>query len=128
MKWYNLIFFHVFKRYYKNGKFKNDIPWLTATGIVGMATFFYLVFIYILFYYFIFKKSPEAPNKLPFIISGFIVLVANCFWFIGNKRYLTIYEMYKEKYRNDKITEVLSWIFVVLAIPIFMITVLLLRT
>ncbi len=53
MNWYNLVFYHIFKRYYKDGKYKNDIPSLTASVIVGVSSYFYIICGLILGYYFL---------------------------------------------------------------------------
>lgn len=112
MNWYKLVFFHVFKCYYKNGKYTNDIPWLTATGIVSVSTGFLLSSIFLLFYYFfIDTKLPKLDNT--FTLIGFIFILINYFWITNKKRYLIIYESYRKSNKNNKVSEVLSWVYII---------------
>ena len=79
MSWYKIIFFHVFKRYYKDGKFINDIPWLTTSVIVGVSSSFYLLSLTVLFYFFFIDHDVPQLNKYPILICGFVFAVANYF-------------------------------------------------
>lgn len=113
MNWYHLIFFHVFKRYYKDGKYTNDIPWLTATGIVSVPTGFLISTFYLLIYYFFIDRDvPKLDNTFTLLGCAFVFL--NYLWFIYQKRYLKIYEEYRESDKNNKVTAVLSWIYIIL--------------
>jgi hypothetical protein len=113
MDWYNLVFYHVFKRYYKNGNYKNDIPWLTATGILSVSTFFFLTGIFVVFYYFFINKNIPQLNNL-YTIFGIIFTVLNCLWFTYKNRYLSIYKHYQALTTNNRKTEILSWLYIIL--------------
>jgi len=113
MNLYKLIFFHIFKRYYKNGTFKNDIPWLTASVILGVSSSFYVISLLILSYYVFIDNDVPTLNKYPIIICGFVFVVINYLWFTYKKRYLKIHEEYQISNKSNKITEVLSWIYII---------------
>lgn len=114
MSWYIIIFFHVFKRYYKDGKFTKDIPWLTTSVIVGVSSSFYLLSLTVLFYFFFIDHDVPELNKYPILICGFLFAVANYLWFTHQKRYLKIYEEYRQSDKNNKVSAILSWIYIIL--------------
>jgi hypothetical protein len=113
MNWYKLIFFHIFKRYYKNGSFTNDIPWLTASVIVGLSSFFYVLGLLVLAYFFFIDHNVPKLKKYPLLISGFAFAITNYLWFTYKKRYLKIHAEYRTSNKNNKVTEVLAWIYVI---------------
>lgn len=126
MEWYNIVFFHVFKRYYKNGRYKNDVPWLTASVILGMSSLLYLFSLYVILYYSINNSTPEI-KKYVFLPLGLTTIIINCLWFIGSRRYLRIYERYRERLLRDKKSTVLSWTYVFGGYALFILVILLLR-
>lgn len=126
MTWYNLVFFHVFKRYYKNGRYKNDIPWLTASVIVGMSSMFYLFTFTYLTYFFANGEMLELDKK-SFLTLGISFVVLNWLWFTGGNRYLMIFDNFKERYLRDKLTETLSWVYVFGAYAAFILMIVILR-
>jgi hypothetical protein len=115
MNWYNLVFYHVFIRYYKNGKYKNDIPWLTVSVLVGVCSYFYFLNAILLgYFFFISKTAPLLENFRTAIIGGcFVFVIINYFWFTYKKRYLKIYEEYKTSNNSNRVTEILSWIYII---------------
>jgi len=127
MEWFNIIFFHIFKRYYKNGRYKNDIPWLTASGIIGVASSFYLFSFYLLGHLWVYGFVPHKINKNIIIPLGFFVTFLIVAWFVGKKRYLSIYNKFKDQYSKDRLTETLSWIFVIAPYILFISLILILK-
>ncbi|MBB6611037.1 hypothetical protein H7F15_08315 [Pontibacter sp. Tf4] len=126
MAWYNLIFFHVFKRYYKNGRYKNDIPWLTASVIIGVSGVLYLFTITDIIYFYANGEMPESDEKYLRPLGLFFVAL-NWIWFTGGKRYLKIFDNFKERYLRDKLTETLSWAYVFGAYVAFILMIVTLR-
>jgi hypothetical protein len=126
MTWYNLVFFHVFKRYYKNGRYKNDIPWLTASVIVGVSTMFYIFSFTYLTYFFVNGEMLELDKK-SFLTLGISFVAINWLWFTGGNRYLMIFHSFKERYLRDKLTETLSWVYVFGAYVAFILMIVTLR-
>ena len=127
MNLYNIIFFHIFKRYYNNGKYKNDIPWLTATGIISVSTFFLLSSMITLIYYFFNNKISLIINA-EFSYYGLLFTLINCLWFASNKRYLKIYKDLKISKVNNRKLEILTWIYVFLGIASIPIVALMVRS
>ncbi len=126
MNWYNLVFYHIFKRYYKDNKYKNDIPWLTATGIISVPTFFLLTSVFAIIYY-LFVESNVPQIGSTFTIFGLAFTVINYLWFTYNKRYLSIYEHYKTSATNNRRTEILSWLYIILGFASLPLVALLIR-
>ncbi|MCG3164424.1 MAG: hypothetical protein POELPBGB_00178 [Bacteroidia bacterium] len=125
MKWYKIIFFHVFKRYYKNGMYKNDLPWLTASSIIAVSSSFYVFSFYLLAYYFINGYMPDHLEKRIIIPIGFLIVIPIVIWFVSKKRYLTIYNELRTSHSNHKSSEILSWLFVFGAYLLFVVLTLL---
>lgn len=113
MNWYKLLFFHIFKRYYKGGEYKSDILWLTAIVIVAVPSSFYLLTIVGCFYYFFINENIPTLNENAIIVYGFVFVSINCLWIIHNEQYLKIYNEYKLSSRNTKMIEIFSWVYVV---------------
>jgi hypothetical protein len=113
MNWYKMIFYHVFKRYYKDGNYKNDIPWLTATGIVSVSTGFMISSVYIFSYYsFVDKNVPQLDNR--FTLLGLIFIVANFIFFTHKKRYMEIFAFFKGSEKDNKLWGIISWGYIIL--------------
>lgn len=113
MNWYNLIFFHVFKKYYKNGKYKNDIPWLTASCILGTASSLLIISLIVLFNLLSSNRNIELNNN--HLLFGCLFVVFNTLWFKYKSRYLTIYELFKKSKFNSKTFEMLAWVYLALS-------------
>lgn len=127
MNWYQVIFFHIFKLYYKDGKYTNDIPWLTASVIVGVSTSFYLLSLVVLCYFFFIGRDVPLLNKYPILICGFVFSVANYLWFTYKKRYLKIYDQYRTSNKNNNVTAVLSWTYIILGFALVPVVTLIIR-
>lgn len=118
------LFFVIFNSYYKDNQFKNDNPPLTVGGLFT-AMFFgiYMFFCYSYIYY-IDIDARQGPSKaLGYIIAllSFITTYVVFFW---NKRYLSIYEKYKDNaYLRKKSTKFLCFflIFSLIVCPMFII-------
>lgn len=120
MRWYNLIFFYVFNAYYKDGNYKSDIPWLTASGIMGVATFVHIIN---LFDVILFTIGRKIIGSSFFVPIGICITVLVCGYFIIGKRYMRIYEKYKETGKTNKRAKVLSWTYIFSSFLIFTIIV-----
>jgi hypothetical protein len=127
MKWFYIVFFHVFKKYYKNGHYKNDIPWLTASGIVGVSVYFYLFSLYIITHYISYGYLLARLDKNFVIPIGLAIVLGTIIFFIWNKKYLMIFNSFKDKYSKDSLSQTLSWIFVFAPYLLFVVLVMLLK-
>jgi len=112
MKWYKIIFFHIFMFYYEEGKFKNDIPWLTASCLVATATSLYILSIYVIIESFL-SGSFEKIDDHRFLIFGIITNVSSYIWLSKNKKYFEIYSKYRLSEFDTKGIKFAAWIFVI---------------
>ena len=107
-----LFFFHIYNTYYKNGRFKNDTPHLTAFCIVSAAVSMLLA------------SAVLAIGKLGLgaIFSKIQVMIFFCvplpflwYYLLFGKKYKTIYaEVRKSKY-DKSLFKILSWSVIVIA-------------
>ncbi|WP_418513990.1 hypothetical protein [Corallibacter sp.] len=110
MKILNILFFHVYNAYYKDGNYSNDIPHLTAYGIVGfsLSTLFTTTIMFILTllniklidYYFL------------VILVGTLLLLF--YYFFYEKKYDTIYNLIKDSKWDNFRFKIASWLIVFL--------------
>jgi hypothetical protein len=113
MEWYNLIFFHVFKFYFKDGNYKNDVPWFTAASLISTSFWVYFFSSTIIITSLFNLDGFQTENRPIFISSGFIFLFANIFWFKGSDRYLKIYKKYRNSPQDIGIISIISWVIVI---------------
>ena len=66
-------------------------------------------------YYFIVNNNVPEINKNIIISLGFLIAAGNYYWFVNNKRYLKIYNQYRMSNKNNKLTAVFSWLYLLLA-------------
>ncbi len=68
--------------------------------------------LYLLLYYlFIDSNVPKLDNT--FTIIGCVFVFFNYLWFTHKKRYLKIYEEYQTSSKNNRVTEILVWIYII---------------
>lgn len=113
MKKYNLIFFHIFKCYYKDGNYKNDIPWLTALVLVSVSVLFFFVAIGLSVSELIGFNFLKMMDRHLFILLGFVFVLINYAWFKVGDRYMNIFKKYRHSSYDTKKNAILSWIFVI---------------
>jgi hypothetical protein len=113
MKVLDYLFFGVFNSYYKDGNFKNDIPWYTAMMIFGAMFFLNVSSVMMLFSS---KSGYPVSKQVGFIIGGCCVLLSY-FLFAWKKRYENIYsEFSKYDRRQRSINRLMGWLYVALSI------------
>jgi hypothetical protein len=131
LKILNYIYFNIFNSYYKNGRYKNDIPWVTAWGILSAALTFYTFSIISLLRIIRYGtlNGFVFPKPLGFAIGTFFMIVGY-FLFLKNKRYLIIYNEFKkydQTISNKRKGRIISWTFIFLSFIVFVIQPLLWR-
>ena len=117
-KLYNLIFYIIYNSYYKHGNYKNDIPAYTVFFIFAISFFCQIYFLVILW------KFIEDPyfrsigiSKLITLFMALSCLVITYLFFYVNKKYILIYETYKDNLlANSYLGKSIGWIFIVLSI------------
>lgn len=90
------LFFVIFNSYYKDNQFKNDNPPLTVGGLFFGLFFGIYVSIYYCYIFYIDIEVRQGPTDSAVFLLGFLSLLTTYFGFFWNKRYLTIYEKYKD--------------------------------
>lgn len=105
------LFFGIYNSYYKDGNYKNDMPWYN-----GMAIFLFTFWCNIIT---ILDVLNSSKNKFPvekltsFIIAA-VCLIISYLLFVRNRRYDTIYNRYKNFNKTNRIiNKVVSWTYVI---------------
>jgi hypothetical protein len=116
MKVIDYLFFGIYNSYYKDGNYKNDIPWYTAMMIFGAMFFLNVSLILSLLSP---RKGFPVNKPMALVIGGCCVLLSY-FLFVWKKRYVSIYETYsKYNDRQKVINKVLSWLYFIGSIILF---------
>lgn len=112
MKAIRLIYFHIYNSYYKDGNFKNDIPHLTAFGIVGCSLSIILLSILFFAYQLLFRVRPTSP-----IVVGLFLLLLVFFYFLffHKSKYQSIYTEFKNSKWDTTTMKILSWLVLLVA-------------
>lgn len=115
------IYFYIFNSYYKDGNYRNDIPWFTSLGIIAFSLSLYLVGLFLLVQeYILFNKfinfSFELTHILLFGLSVWLVLYL---LLIKDGKYLEIYEQYKSQ--RSTLGKLLAWGITLLSFLMFFI-------
>ena len=104
---FKIIFFHIYNRYYNDGDYKNDIPHLTAFGIVGTSVSIMFVVILMLLMK-VFAKPMMQTWQLVLLTSAILGFFANMF--LARTKYRSIYEEIKGSKWDTVFVKILSWI------------------
>lgn len=121
MEWYSLIFFHIFKFYFKDGRFKNDVPWFTATALITVSFWLYLTSLIVLASHHFAIDPLKMENKNLFICFAFLFFLANIYWFQSRNRYLVIYRKFRNTTQDTPKKTILAWAIVfggLLSLPV----------
>ena len=108
---FRVLFFHIYNAYYKNGNYKNDIPHLTAFGIVGTSLSIMIVVTVL----FVLKTAAETElPKLLIILLTIVCLAFFGFLFLVKSKYSSIYQQIKGSKWDNIGFKILSWVIVIL--------------
>ncbi|TCQ96226.1 hypothetical protein EDF66_12314 [Sphingobacterium sp. JUb20] len=90
------LFFVIFNSYYKDNEFKNDNPPLTVGGL--FTAMFFGIYMFFCYSYIIYQdvNARQGPTDTLAYLMVILSLATTYFIFFWNKRYLTIYEKYKD--------------------------------
>lgn len=111
MKLIKAIFFHVYNFYYKDSSYTNDIPHLTAFGIVGCSLSCVLAAGVASINHLLNASRLSKPAVFIVYVLGLLI---SFLLFYANRRYDKIYEEIKDS-KYDTITyKILSWVIVIL--------------
>lgn len=107
----DFIFYVIFNSYFKHGNYKNDIPPLTVGGIFAFLFFCMVLLIQGIYEYFQFGNVPvRSFGEIYTILIGWICAGLVYFIFYYNKRYIRIYNRFKDnKLANSWTGRILGW-------------------
>jgi uncharacterized membrane-anchored protein len=107
----DFIFYIIFNSYFKDGHYKNDIPPLTVGGIFTILFFCIILLIQGIYEYFQFGNiAVRSFGKIYAILIGWICAGLVYFVFYYNKRYIKIYNRFKDdKFANSWIGGIFGW-------------------
>ncbi len=106
MKILNILFFHVYNAYYKDGNYYNDVPHVTAFGIVGSSLSMLLTSILLV----ILRMLSIKPtyNIVLVILVGSLLLLS--YFFLFKKKYKVIYNLIKNSKWDNLRFKIISWV------------------
>jgi hypothetical protein len=101
-----IIYFHIYNAYYQDGNFKNDIPPLTAYGIVGCSLSLIIAALVNLIKFSIISRKLSNQEYLLVVIPSMVL-----FYFLlsHKKKYETIYQKLKNSSFDKLLIKVLAW-------------------
>lgn len=116
-----IVYFHIYNAYYKDGNFNNDIPHLTAFGIVGSSLSFLLMTMGIIVnsYY-----GREKISESVYTITMVFFLVIFSLIFLYNRKYNVIYNEIKDSKWGNLFYKIISWFVIFLGYALFSLVVL----
>jgi hypothetical protein len=106
MKFLQVIYFHVYNAYYKDGNFKNDIPHLTAFGIVSCSLGLMIVGIANLIKYSLTQHKLSAQEYLWLMLPSLLLFY---FLFLHKGKYSDIYKSLKGSDWDKSAIKILIW-------------------
>lgn len=107
MKIIKIYYFHIYNSYFKDGNYKNDIPSLTAFGIVGCSLATLFVTILTNLFVRIFNKLPNYFS----VVSIFTLILFYLFFKLVYKfKYKKIYKEFKNSKWDRTIYKIFSWL------------------
>ena len=106
-----IIYFHIYNAYYKDGGFKNDIPSLTAYGIVAPSLSFIILTTTAVIYNQL--TGARLPYKVCFVIVS-IALLIFFFLFMYKKNYNKIYTEIKKSQWDNITMKIVTWAIVLI--------------
>jgi len=105
MRAIRLIYFHIYNSYHKDGNYKNDMPHLTALGIVCSLSMILLSTMFVA-YQLLFKQRPT----LGMVGTPFVIFLAYFYFaLVHDSKYQSIYSEFKNSKWDTTVIKVLSW-------------------
>lgn len=106
-----IVFFHIYNAYYKNGHYSNDIPHLTAFGIVGTSLSFFVITICLALLKLIYNFSPPKDCILIAFLCIFSFFFFKLFW---KSKYNKIYDSILNTKWDNSYWRMISWFIIFL--------------
>jgi hypothetical protein len=109
MLFFKVIYFHIYNLYYKNGKYTNDIPWLTAYGIAASSFSCLLVSLIATVYSIITDLRISKINCLITFAAGYIIFY---FIYLNQSNYNNIYNLVKGSKWDTKPVRIATYLMI----------------
>ncbi|MFB5945715.1 hypothetical protein [Albibacterium profundi] len=109
------LFYIVYNSYYKHGEYRNDVPLVTVWGILVVSLASLTVF-GIFAVHALLKPTARLPSQIKdtWMLIYIFYSVLYCVFFVFNKRYVKIYNRYKDdQFLNSKTGKAIAWAFVI---------------
>lgn len=116
MKFLHVIYFHVYNSYYQDGNYKNDIPHLTAFGIVGVSLSFLVVGIGNVIKFALTEHKLSTQEYLWLMLSSLSLFYLV---FLNRGKYNVIYKELKGSDWDRSAIKILAWVIIVVGIVSF---------
>lgn len=116
MKFLYVIYFHVYNSYYKDGSYKNDIPHLTAFGIVGVSLSLLIVGIGNIIKFTLTEHKLSTQGYLWLMLPSLLLFY---FLFLNKAKYNDIYNEFKNSGWDRATMKVLAWVVVIIGFVSF---------
>ncbi|WP_017733498.1 hypothetical protein [Nafulsella turpanensis] len=118
IKGLKVVYFHIYNSYYKDGNYSNDIPHLTAFGIVGCSLGFMLTTLAASVVKFLDGEKLATTGIYPIMIVG---LTITFFMFMYKSKYRKVYYDIKGSAYDRLPFKIAAWITVLAGFISFMI-------
>ncbi|MFD3003659.1 hypothetical protein ACFS7Z_25100 [Pontibacter toksunensis] len=106
MKALNALFYHVYNSYYKDGNYTNDIPHLTAFGLLGSSLTMFCLAVFALFNSMFNNSRLSVGICLAIVIAGLLFF---SFQFLYDSRYNRIYNEIKGSKLDNMFMKIVAW-------------------
>lgn len=116
MKFLHVIYFHVYNSYYQDGNYRNDIPHLTAFGIVGVSLSFLVVGIGNVIKFALTEHKLSTQEYLWLMLSSLSLFYLV---FLNRGKYNVIYKELKGSDWDRSAIKILAWVIIVVGIVSF---------
>ena len=111
------IYFYIFDSYYKDGNYKDDIPWYTALVLLTASLFTMMMNLWMLAQY-TFELPVSLPNTIWAYLLPVLFLFVVCYVIIiRDKKYLKYYEENK----NDKTMQEKIFVWFIVVMPFILV-------
>lgn len=116
MKFLHVIYFHVYNSYYKDGNYKNDIPHLTAYGVVGVSLSLLIVGIGNIIKFSLTEHKLSTQGYLWLMLPSLLLFY---FVFLNKGKYNDIYKELKGSDWDKTAIKILAWVIVIIGFVSF---------
>ena len=116
MKFLHVIYFHVYNSYYKDGDYKNDIPHLTAYGIVSVSLSLLIVGIGNIIKFALTEHKLSTQGYLWLMLPSLLLFY---FVFLNKGKYNDIYKELKSSDWDRTTIKILAWAIVAIGFVSF---------